>query len=85
MNFDQLAIRTSWSAYSGFHVGRTGFFRSRILVLDEATSSLDSESEAAIQDALDVRSDTAFRCASALGGGSGSCATGPVGRTRAGP
>ena len=23
-NFDQLSIRTSWSAYSGFHVGRTG-------------------------------------------------------------
>ncbi len=28
MNFDQLSIRMLWSAYSGFHVGRTGFFRS---------------------------------------------------------
>ena len=28
MNFDQLSIRTLWSAYSGFQAGRTGFFRS---------------------------------------------------------
>ena len=26
MNFDQLSIRTLWSAYSGFQAGRTGFF-----------------------------------------------------------
>ena len=30
MNFDQLAIRIVWSAYSGFHVGRTGLRRRRI-------------------------------------------------------
>ena len=32
-NFDQLSIRNSWSAYSGFHVGRTGFFRRCMLRL----------------------------------------------------
>ena len=30
MNFAQLAIRIVWSAYSGFHVGRTGCLRTRI-------------------------------------------------------
>ena len=29
-NFDQLSIRTSCAAYSGFHIGRTGCLRSRI-------------------------------------------------------
>ena len=30
MNFDQLAIRMVWSAYSGFQAGRIGRFRIRI-------------------------------------------------------